>query len=83
MKQLILLGLILLPTFANAQECKTKVDPSKIVLFIDTNKGDLEIETVQKAACARGERLVIVPKNYKEYTAYSVALEKTFKAEQN
>lgn len=47
--------------------CSGKVDPSKMILFIDTNESDLEIETAEKSACTRGERLVVVPKNYKEY----------------
>lgn len=40
-------------------------------LFIDTNISDLEIEVARKAACARGERFEVVPKNYKDYAAYS------------
>jgi hypothetical protein len=40
------------------------------MLFIDTNDSGLEIATAEKAACERGERLVVVPKNYKEYAKF-------------
>lgn len=59
--------------------CSNKVDPSKVILFIDTNFSDLEIKTAQKAACKRGERLAIVPKNYQAYTDLIHAYEKNQK----
>ncbi len=49
-------------------QCAKKVDNSKVVFFVDTNYSDLEIATAQKAACERGQRLVVAPANYKEYT---------------
>lgn len=54
--------------FAN---CNKKIDPKKVILFIDTNKSDLEIEVAEKAACTRGETLVIIPKDYKDYSNIS------------
>jgi hypothetical protein len=60
--------------------CSNKVDPNKVILFIDTNFSDLEIKTAQKAACKRGERLAIVPKNYPAYTDLIHAYEKNQKA---
>lgn len=48
--------------------CSKKIDDSKVMLFVDTNYSDKEIVVAQKAACSRGERLVVVPKEYKSYT---------------
>ena len=78
MKKLIPVATLLLSFGAQAQ-CNKKIDPNKVILFIDTNNSELEIATTEKAACARGERLVVVPKNYKEYiklTSASIAIGK-------
>ena len=48
--------------------CNRPVDPNKVIFFVDTNFSDLEINTAQAGACARGETLVIVPNNYRDYT---------------
>ncbi len=64
----------------DAWTCSTKVDPNKVVFFVDTNYSDLEIKTAEKAACQRGERLVVVPKNYSDYTSHLVQYEKSKKA---
>ena len=69
MKIIILLVFLFLPLIVQAQ-CKNKIDPSKVVLFIDTNNSEPEITVAKKAACERGETLVIAPQNYKEYTKY-------------
>lgn len=58
-----------------ALACSQKIDNSKVMLFIDTNFLDLEIATAQRAACQRGEKLVVIPKNYKEYTSQIKAVE--------
>lgn len=60
--------------------CSNKVDPNKVILFIDTNFSDLEIKTAEKAACSRGERLAVVPKNYQAYTNLIQVYEKNQKA---
>ncbi len=73
MKNIILLTGVLFSTSVLA--CANKVDPSKVILFVDTNNSELEIGTAQKAACARGETLKVVPKNYLEYGAYSRKME--------
>lgn len=57
--------LLLFVQIAHA-ECNKQIDPNKVMLFIDTNKSELEITTTEKAACERGQRLIIVPQNYKE-----------------
>lgn len=50
--------------------CPNKINPKKVMLFVDTNLGDMEIAAAQKAACKRGERLEVIPKNWKEYTKH-------------
>lgn len=69
MKLLILSALFIFSVGAAEAACKKKIDNSKVVMFVDTNESNLEIETAEKAACDRGQRIVIVPKNYKEYTS--------------
>lgn len=56
--------------------CKNKIDNSKVMLFVDTNNSELEIATVEKSACDRGQRLMVVPENQKEYIPYTNKLEK-------
>ena len=77
MKTLLLAIFVLSPAAVFA--CSNKVDPKKVMLFVDTNVSDLEIATAEKAACARGEVLKVVPKNYKQYTGYIRNLESTQK----
>lgn len=68
--------LLLIATYSTSSiACENKINSSKVDLFVDTNQSDLEIEVARKAACARGERLVVVPKNYREYTKYNKAVE--------
>lgn len=68
MKKLFLLSLAILPLYAGAS-CQDSIVSDKYILFVDTNDSALEIETAEKAACARGEKMMIVPKDYKEYHA--------------
>lgn len=70
--------LSLTPLLAHAT-CNKKIDANKVMLFVDTNNSELEIMTSQKAACERGERLVVVPKNYKDYKKYTDKLIETHK----
>jgi hypothetical protein len=55
--------------------CANKIDNNKVMLFVDANMGDMEIETARSAACKRGERFEVVPKNYKEMTKYNNAVQ--------
>lgn len=71
------LTVFLLISFTAAVQANCKVDPSKVILFVDTNESDLEIATAEKAACSRGERVVVVPKNYKDYRKYTEVITKT------
>ncbi len=79
-KQLSLCSLLLFSTSLVRAACANKVDPSKVVLFVDTNFSDLEIKHAEIAACKRGERLQVVPKNYKEYSPLILKKEETQKA---
>lgn len=49
--------------------CKNKIDSSKVMMFVDVNESDLEIITAEKAACARGQKLVVIPNDYKVYSS--------------
>lgn len=69
-KKIITLSIFLLSCPNVQATCSNKTDPKKVMLFIDTNDSSTEIESAQKAACARGENLVVIPKNYKEYDQY-------------
>lgn len=77
MKKLIIFLLAISPGLVLA--CNKKVDPSKVILFLDTNTSDLEIETVRKAACERGEVVKVVPENYRDYRKYINELESAIK----
>ncbi|WPU64867.1 hypothetical protein [Peredibacter starrii] len=78
MKKLLLLPLAVLPLYAGAS-CQDSIKSDKYMLFIDTNESEREIETAEKAACARGEKMVIVPKNYKDYRTYMEEMAKAKK----
>lgn len=60
--------------------CQKKVDNSKVMMFVDTNFSDMEIAVAEKAACKRGERLLVIPKNYKSYTKIIKEVEASTKA---
>ncbi|RPJ73234.1 MAG: hypothetical protein EHM20_12580 [Alphaproteobacteria bacterium] len=66
MKKLFFILIVLASPLINA-ECNKKIDPKKVIIFIDTNTATPEIEKAEAGACARGERLVVIPKNHKEY----------------
>lgn len=66
MKILFLMSLFLFTLTAVEAACSKKIDNTKVMMFIDTNESALEISTAEKAACDRGQKLVVIPKNYKE-----------------
>jgi hypothetical protein len=49
-----------------ATACSKRVNPNKVVVFIDCNYSYLEIESAAKAACERGESLLILPFGYED-----------------
>lgn len=75
MVKIFFLTLLILGASSVWANCPNKIDSSKVMLFVDANYGDLEIASAQKAACARGERLEVVPKNWKQYSSVSQAVE--------
>lgn len=66
MKYLILLSFIFFSY--NSFSCNRPIDGSKVMVFVDTNFSDQEIETAKKAACQRGEKFQVVPRNYTDYS---------------
>lgn len=72
-KQLFIV--LLLSYSLQSLACDKKINNAKVDLFVDTNQSELEIEVARKAACARGERLVVIPKNYKDYTKYTKSVQ--------
>lgn len=68
-KYKIIFALLLISSHLEAiANCAKAPDPKKVILFIDTNESEMEIDVAQKSACVRGETLVVVPRNYKEYS---------------
>lgn len=63
MKYLFVVLLFVVPLAVQAV-CSNKIDPSKVIIFVDTNQSELEIATAEKSACARGEKFVSIPKDY-------------------
>lgn len=59
--------------------CTKKIDPSKVMLFVDLNNSALEIETTAKAACERGQKLIVIPREYKQYATYVSEVENSIK----
>lgn len=78
MKKLVVASSLLISFSSLA--CDKKVDPSKVIFFVDTNQSEMEIDTATKSACDRGQRLVVVPKNYKEYAPLQKAQERAYDA---
>lgn len=50
----------------SALACDKKITSKDIILFIDFNGSKSEIETARKAACTRGQELVVYPTQTKE-----------------
>lgn len=81
MKIFIILSSLIVSSSVWAQ-CANKIDNSKVMLFVDSNESGPEILTAQKAACQRGQKLVVIPQNYKDYEVYKVKQEKSMAAAQ-
>ncbi|MFY7993938.1 MAG: hypothetical protein ACOVP4_11640 [Bacteriovoracaceae bacterium] len=79
MKTFIILSSLILSSSVWAQ-CANKIDNSKVMLFVDSNESGPEILTAQKAACQRGQKLVVIPQNYKDYEVYRLKQEKLMAA---
>lgn len=81
----LVLGLLVFSLNLNVlwANCTKKIDPSKVMLFLDLNNSALEIETTAKTACERGQRLVVIPKEYKKYATYVSQVELALKNHSN
>jgi hypothetical protein len=55
---------LLVSTDVQAQRCHQRVDPHRIVLFLDANTGEREVAVARRAACERGETLMAVPQDF-------------------
>lgn len=66
MKILILITLFSVSSYTYAQ-CTGRVDDKTVMMFMDMNNSALEIASAQRAACARGQKLLVIPKNHQQY----------------
>ena len=49
-----------------ADVCAQKVDPRKVMIFIDLNANIEEVRAAERAACARGEKIDVIPADFEE-----------------
>lgn len=82
MKKLLLIFLVFVST-SSWSACNKKIDQSKVMIFVDANDSSPEILTAERAACERGQKLIIIPKNYKEYIPYMTKITLAIKNSQN
>lgn len=82
MKKLLLIFLVFVST-SSWSACNKKIDQSKVMIFVDANDSSPEILTAEKAACERGQKLIIIPKNYKEYIPYTAKIALAIKESEN
>lgn len=75
MTKIFLIFLILWSSLIHA-ECRNKIDPSKVIIFIDTNMAGKEIASAEAGACARGEKLIVIPKDYEKHDEVIIAYRK-------
>jgi hypothetical protein len=77
----ILLNIFSLNLFAN-YNCKTSVNPTKVVLFVNTNYSHGEADKAAHAACERGETFKMIPAEAisKEFERKEVALKNAWNA---
>lgn len=70
MKGLFFISLFFIMEGAWAFTCTSKVDPKKVVLFVDTRDSKKEVLAAERAACRRGESFhrMGFPINVKTYT---------------
>jgi hypothetical protein len=79
MKLFIFLFMLSVSLISHAQ-CPGKVDPKNVMFFVDMNNANLEEAAAQRAACARGQKLVIIPKNHTEYNQLTSVVQNDMKA---
>lgn len=80
MKLLLILTVFLVSLTSYAQCTGARVDDKKVMLFMDMNNSALEIAAAQRAACARGQKLLVLPKNHREYNVLTNKVQNDMKA---
>ncbi|MEA9355477.1 hypothetical protein SHI21_04670 [Bacteriovorax sp. PP10] len=76
MKKIFVLFFFLMLSTSSYAACNKKITSKDVIFFVDLNGGNKEIEEAQKAACDKGQKLVIYP----EQTAaiYKLTNDKSF-----
>lgn len=73
MKSLLILFFTFISLTSFGYVCKKSVDPKKVVVFLDANNSYAEVVAAQKAACSRGESIVIHPHSEESLQTFSRA----------
>ncbi len=79
MKLLFIIFMLSVSSFLHAQ-CRGQVDPKNVMMFVDMNNAGLEIAAAQRAACARGQKLVVIPANHRQYDQLTNVVQNDMKA---
>jgi hypothetical protein len=79
MKLLLITIMLSVSTLLHAQ-CSGRVDPKNVVMFVDMNNAGLEVAAAQRAACARGQKLLVIPQNHREYNQLTSVVQNDMKA---
>lgn len=76
MRKIFVLFLFLILSFSGHAACNKKITSKDVIFFVDLNGGTKEIEETKKAACDKGQKVVIYP----EQTAaiYKLSNDKSF-----
>lgn len=76
MKKIFTLFFFLIVSTSSYAACNKKITSKDVIFFVDLNGGTKEIEEAQKAACDKGQKLVVYP----EQTAaiYKLTNDKSF-----
>jgi len=85
MKSLLisLLALVSYPKAFASCSCTSKVDSTKVVVFVDTNNSPADIKGAAKAACVRGEAFLKIPSTGNYIDEASLTKELSFLANNN
>ncbi len=79
MKILLLTTLLSVTSFTYAQ-CSGRVDNKNVMMFMDMNNSALEIAAAQRAACARRQKLQVIPRSHQQYNQLTNVVQNDMKA---
>ena len=79
MKTILLSFTIFSVSISAYAQCTGRVDEKSVMMFMDMNNSSLEIAAAQRAACARGQKLVVLPKNHREYNVLTNTVQNDMK----